>query len=156
MQQGKRELFGGIEMFYILISVVVTQMYTAVKIHQAEYFKWCILFIRLCHNKVDRGFGNTYKNFYCSITLIAKKLGKLAVSRRMSQLSVVLCHQNGKLVVEDAADADNDPLMSLEPASLFLEALSGDWSMHGADQKCWRINIPLGAALIQCLAGVGV
>lgn len=42
---------------------------------------------------------------------------------------------------EDVADAGNDTLTSPEPASVFLEALSGDWSMHGAGQKYYRINI---------------
>ena len=36
---------------------------------------------------------------------------------------------------EDVADAGNDTLTSPEHASVFLEALSGDWSMHGAGQK---------------------
>ena len=99
-------------MFYILIRVVGTQMYTIAKTHQAECFKGCILFIKLYCNKLDRGFGNTYKNFYCSITLTTKKLGKLAVNRRMFQLSVVLCHLNGILVEEDVANATMTPSCS--------------------------------------------
>lgn len=36
-------------------------------------------------------------------------------------MSVVLCHHNGRLKEKNVADADNDPLMSPEPASLFPE-----------------------------------
>lgn len=67
-----------------------------------------------------------YKDLYCSITLIANKQkrreeGK-AVNRIMFQLSTVLCRHLGKLVGKDIADADDGPLVSPEPASLFLAA----------------------------------
>lgn len=47
--------------------------------------------------------------------------GEELVNRRLFQVSVVLCHHNGRLKEKNVADADNDPLMSPEPASLFPE-----------------------------------
>lgn len=64
---GYKELLGVIKMLYILISVVITQMSTVAKTHQAEYFKWRILFIKLCCSKVDRVFGNTYTIFIAAL-----------------------------------------------------------------------------------------
>lgn len=67
MYQGIKELLGVIKILYILISVVVTWMSTVAKTHQAEYFKWHILFIKLCCSKVDRAFGNTYVIFTAAL-----------------------------------------------------------------------------------------
>lgn len=71
---------------------------------------------------VVRNFGNMYKDLYCSVALIGKNGQGGAVNRRMFPLSMVLCHHNDKLVGKDTAGAGDDPLMSPEPASLFLEA----------------------------------
>lgn len=42
---GMRNLLEVIKMFYVLIVVVVAWVYTAVKTHQIEHFKWINLYI---------------------------------------------------------------------------------------------------------------